>query len=129
MSLALPDHTLPDHVLTDHVLTDHVLTDHSLTDHTLTDHTLPSGHVPELVEWLRVRVAEFAMIEPAAVDPDQPLTDYGLDSVYAVSLCAELHDTFGVVVDPGDTVSHPTVLSLALHLGRAGFDDHGRWVR
>ena len=56
------------------------------------------------------------MLTPDRIDITLPLTDYGLDSVYAVSLCAELHDEFGFDVDPGATVAHPTVRRLAAHL-------------
>jgi acyl carrier protein len=98
----------------------------ALPDQTLPDQTLPDRG---LLEWLRGRVADYAMVAPEEVDPDQLLTDYGLDSVYAVSLCAELHDAFGIDVDPADTVRFPTVLRLASHLSTAGSAEHGRWVR
>jgi acyl carrier protein len=50
--------------------------------------------------WLIGHVARY-LDEPAgAIDPNVPLPEYGLDSVYAFTLCAEIEDTLGVIVEP-----------------------------
>ena len=69
-----------------------------------------------LTTWLTDRVAEFAMLPAEEIDPSRPFTEYGLDSVYAVQLCAQLHDVHGLEVDPVLTVVHPSVERLSAHL-------------
>jgi acyl carrier protein len=50
--------------------------------------------------WLIGRVAHY-LDEPAeTIDPDTPLAEAGLDSVYAVTLCGEVEDTLSVTIEP-----------------------------
>jgi acyl carrier protein len=50
--------------------------------------------------WLIGRVADY-LDEPAeGIDPSVPLTEYGLDSVHAYTLCGEIEDTLSVIVEP-----------------------------
>jgi acyl carrier protein len=50
--------------------------------------------------WLVERVARYLDTPADAVDPDASLADFGLDSVYAFSLCGEIEDTLDVAVEP-----------------------------
>ncbi|MDT0492598.1 acyl carrier protein [Kitasatospora albolonga] len=83
--------------------------------------TVGGGHarpadVEEVVDWLAGRVAEYREIPAADVDPYVPLAELGLDSVYVLSLCGDVEDHYGLVVEPTVAWDHPTVASLAKHL-------------
>ncbi|MDL4774212.1 MULTISPECIES: acyl carrier protein [Thermomonosporaceae] len=71
---------------------------------------------PSLRSWLRERVAHYARREPADIDPSVSLTNYGLDSVYALSLCGDLEDHLGVVLEPTVVWDHPTIEALIAHV-------------
>lgn len=56
---------------------------------------------PDLVRsWLVERVADYLRCPAEEVDADAPLTEYGLDSVYAFALCGDIEETFGLTVEP-----------------------------
>ncbi|MEU3659163.1 acyl carrier protein [Streptomyces sp. NPDC032940] len=55
---------------------------------------------PEVVAWLRDRVAAQTGRPAEEIDPGVPLSDYGLDSVYVLGLCAEVEDHYGIEVEP-----------------------------
>lgn len=69
------------------------------------DHVLPRG-------WLLDRVALYLGRDAETIDPTVPLAEYGMDSVCALSLCGDLEDEFGLVVEPTLLWDHPTVQSL-----------------
>lgn len=73
--------------------------------------TAPSVH--DLETWLTRRVADYGDLEPAGVDPTVALAELGLDSVYALALCGDIEDTFGIEVDPTIAWDHPTIEQLA----------------
>ncbi|MFH9728018.1 phosphopantetheine-binding protein [Streptomyces sp. NPDC017254] len=62
--------------------------------------------------WLAARVAEHLRMSPADLSPDTPLSEYGLDSVYALSVAADLEDRLGVMVDPTVLWDNPTLNAL-----------------
>ncbi|HEY3751015.1 MAG TPA: acyl carrier protein [Pseudonocardiaceae bacterium] len=66
--------------------------------------------------WLTSRVASYLDTAPDEVDPDQPLADYGLDSVYALSLCGEIEDELNLTVEPTLAWDYPTVNAMAGYL-------------
>ena len=41
-----------------------------------------------------------------------PLAEYGLDSVAALSLCGDIEEEFGLIVEPTVAWDHPTVQAL-----------------
>ncbi|MFJ4870085.1 acyl carrier protein [Streptomyces sp. NPDC088757] len=55
---------------------------------------------PEVIAWLRTRVAAQTGCPAEEIAPDVPLSDYGLDSVYVFGLCAEIEDHYGIEVEP-----------------------------
>lgn len=69
-----------------------------------------------VADWLCERVAEFLDTDPEQIDPDRPLAEYGLDSVYALALCGDIEDEFGIEVEPTLAWDHPTVRAMASHL-------------
>jgi len=50
--------------------------------------------------WLIGRVAHYLHESAEAIDPGVPLPEYGLDSVYAFTLCGEIEESLGVLVEP-----------------------------
>jgi acyl carrier protein len=62
--------------------------------------------------WLTARVAYYVERDPQDIDPDAKLVGYGLDSVYALSLCGDIEDEYGLEVDPTLAWDHPTVNAI-----------------
>ena len=70
----------------------------------------------ELRTWLTGRVAYYVQREPQDIDPDAPLTAFGLDSVYAFALCGDIEDEFQLPVEPTLVWDVRTVNGLTEHL-------------
>lgn len=64
-----------------------------------TDQPVPVS-TDEVLEWLRDRVAAHTGRPAAEIPADLPLSEYGLDSVYVLALCAEIEDHYGIAVEP-----------------------------
>ncbi len=71
---------------------------------------------PEVADWLAEQIADYRDVPVADVDPDVPLAELGLDSVYVLSLCGDIEDRFGLEVEPTIAWDHPTIAALAVHL-------------
>jgi acyl carrier protein len=70
----------------------------------------------QLRPWLRERIA-FYLDQPAdTIDPDVPLAEYGMNSIYAVSVAADIEDHLGIEFKTIPTWSHPTVNLIAAHV-------------
>ncbi|MFJ4685555.1 acyl carrier protein [Streptomyces sp. NPDC091377] len=67
----------------------------------------------ELREWLCAYLTEELRLPPDAIDPDQPMSVYGLDSVRAITLITEAEDRLGCELDPNALWEFPTVASFA----------------
>jgi acyl carrier protein len=76
----------------------------------------PPSTIDDLSRWLAQRVAGYLHRDPVEIDHDTLFADYGLDSVYALTFCADIEDALGVTV--ADTVvwDYPTIRELAAHL-------------
>jgi acyl carrier protein len=74
----------------------------------------------EASSWLIDRVAYYVRLQPGEIAADVPLADYGLDSVYAFSLSADIEDEFGVTADPTLLWDFETVAALAEYLVNGG---------
>ncbi|QFR92240.1 acyl carrier protein [Streptomyces tsukubensis] len=64
-------------------------------------------------DWLRGCVAAYVRLPVEEIRADRPLSDYGLDSVYVLSLCAEIEDEYGIEVEPTVMWDHPSLGPLA----------------
>lgn len=62
------------------------------------------------------RVSFYLDIPVAEVDLNTPLTDFGLDSVYAIALCNDIEDELGVGVNPTLLWDIGNLARLAEHL-------------
>lgn len=76
------------------------------------------NNASELKSWVRERIA-FYLDQPAeTIDPDTELAHYGMNSVYAVSLLADLEAELGIEIDyMKATWGHPTINRLVDYLG------------
>jgi acyl carrier protein len=63
----------------------------------------------EIRDWLLDRVAFYLERPAAELSTDVKLVEYGLDSVYALTLCGDIEDEYGIEVDPTLAWDHPTI--------------------
>ncbi|WP_405620788.1 acyl carrier protein [Streptomyces sp. NBC_01511] len=70
-------------------------------------------HYTELQDWLCARLAEELRLPRGAVDPTEPMSAYGLDSIRAITLLTTIEDHVGFAIDPNALWEFPTVASLA----------------
>lgn len=66
--------------------------------------------------WLTARLALYLDRPEDTLDHRTPLAEYGMDSVAALSLCGDLEEEHGLIVDPTLVWDHPTVVDLVAHL-------------
>ncbi|NGO66948.1 acyl carrier protein [Streptomyces boncukensis] len=74
----------------------------------------------EFRTWLTERVA-FYLDQPAeSIDPAVELAEYGMDSIYALSVISDIEDRLGMELDVGEVRQYRTVDALADYLGQFG---------
>ncbi|WP_067452320.1 acyl carrier protein [Actinomadura macra] len=66
----------------------------------------------ELQEWICVYLAEELRIPVGSIDPTEPMSAYGLDSVRAIMLLADVEERVGFEIDPNALWEFPTVASF-----------------
>jgi len=74
---------------------------------------------PSLRTWLTERVAFYLDKPTEEIDPDVQLAEYGLDSVYAVSICGDIDDHLGLEVAPTLARDYPTINGMVGYLREA----------
>lgn len=67
----------------------------------------------DLREWLRTQLAKELELPVESIDPDEPMAAYGLDSVRAITLLADVEDHVGFEIDPNALWEFPTVASFS----------------
>ena len=77
----------------------------------------PSKTVAEIEAWLIKKIAELLQLAPKNIYSTQPLAVYGLNSLKAVSIAAELEEWLGISVTPTIVYDYPTIQALANYLG------------
>jgi acyl carrier protein len=70
----------------------------------------------EIAGWIIQKIANYLAIAPDQIDVTRPLAEYGLNSVYALTLYGEIEDHFGVPVEPTMAWDHPTVTAMSDYL-------------
>ena len=70
----------------------------------------------DVAAWLVERIAEYREVPATDIDTAVPLAELGLDSVYVLSLCGDVEDKWGLVVEPTVAWDYPTIDALAVHL-------------
>jgi acyl carrier protein len=68
--------------------------------------------------WLFTEVAELLSIAPAALDAQEPLSNYGLSSMTGMMLSGDIEDWLGLKLDPAVAWEHPTIEALAHYLSK-----------
>lgn len=78
--------------------------------------------LPALREWLTARVAGYLESPTEDVRPDVSFADNGLDSMYALMLCGDIEDHFGLPMEPQIAWDNRTIDALAGYLaGQLGY--------
>ena len=80
----------------------------------------PAPAAATIEAWLAAHIAERLGHEPAAVDRRAPFLDFGLASVEATALAADLATWLGRPLSPTLTWEHPTIERLAAFLAEGG---------
>ncbi|GAA1449568.1 acyl carrier protein [Nocardiopsis tropica] len=70
----------------------------------------------DLTRWLTQQMATHLQRDPGEIELDTLFADYGLDSVYALTFCADIEDHLGVTVSDTVLWDHPTIRDLVEHL-------------
>ncbi|MEU7635851.1 MULTISPECIES: acyl carrier protein [unclassified Streptomyces] len=70
----------------------------------------------EFRAWLLARLGEYLERPVEDLDTAVPFAESGLDSVAALSLCGDIEDAYGLVLEPTVVWDHPTVAALSRHL-------------
>lgn len=70
----------------------------------------------ELSDWLRERVAFYLDRPTAAIDPAVELAEYGVDSVYAISVISDIEDRLDEELDIEEVRQRPTIDALVDYL-------------
>jgi thioester reductase-like protein len=79
--------------------------------------TPPSSSAPALdLDWLVSRAAQVLGVDAASLDPGAPLFEYGLDSVAALELAAELRALAGRDVPDTLLYEHPSLVAVLAYL-------------
>jgi acyl carrier protein len=66
--------------------------------------------------WLRSALAPLLNLDAAAIDGTRPFAAYGLDSITAMTLAADLEVWLGCRLPPTLAWEHPTLDRLATHI-------------
>ncbi len=66
--------------------------------------------------WLIATTAKHAGLDEDQITVDQPFASYGLDSLAATTISADLEDWIGMQLDPTLLWDYPTIRDLTLHL-------------
>ncbi|MFE9600508.1 acyl carrier protein [Streptomyces hokutonensis] len=84
----------------------------------MTEATVPSAATSSeaIRGWLLDRVAYYLECPSAEVDAGVQLAELGLDSVYALNLCGDVEDHFGLAVEPTMAWDHPTIEAMTAYL-------------
>lgn len=72
--------------------------------------------IETIQEWLIAKVAVSVAGAPEKIDVREPLASYGLSSLAAVSLTADLEDWLNLRLPPTLAWDYPTIESLASYL-------------
>jgi acyl carrier protein len=73
----------------------------------------PSTAPAAVTTWIIDRVAFYLRRPAADIEPEAPLTAYGLDSIHGLSLCGEIETAYEVYLDLSVVWDIDTVAGLA----------------
>ena len=70
--------------------------------------------------WLAGRIVAYGKKDAGDFTLDTDFSDIGLDSVYALTLCGDIEDEYGIEIDPELMWDHSSIRSLAGALRELG---------
>lgn len=70
----------------------------------------------EVLNWVTLKFADWLEVPAEELDPQRPISSYGLDSISAVTLSVQLEEELGVELDTAVLWDRPTLSSLTEHL-------------
>jgi acyl carrier protein len=70
----------------------------------------------ELRDWLCAHLAATLKVAGGTIDPAEPMSAYGLDSLRAVAVLTEVEERVGFEIDSDVLWDHPTVAAFARYL-------------
>lgn len=73
----------------------------------------------EVLAWLTPKFADWLEVPAEELDPREPISSYGLDSISAVTLSVQLEEELGIKLDTEVLWDRPTLQSLAEHLAES----------
>ncbi|MGW1282100.1 acyl carrier protein [Streptomyces tsukubensis] len=76
-------------------------------------HATTDGVRAELQKWLCGYLADELGVPAESIDPEEPMSSYGLDSVRAITLLADAEEHIGRELDPNAPWEYPTVAAFA----------------
>jgi acyl carrier protein len=80
----------------------------------MSDHSSATENLEDsLNAWLVERIAGYVGRAPEEIATDVSLSEYGLDSVFALTLTGELEEYLNVDVEPTVIWDHPTIEALS----------------
>jgi acyl carrier protein len=90
--------------------------------HTKHEGTIPmpetpaSGSADSIRAWLPEQIAAFLEVDAGGIGPEHKLSDLGMDSIHALSLCGEVDDRYGLEAESTLARDHPTIEALTRFL-------------
>ena len=79
----------------------------------------------EVLTWLTLKFADWLEVSVEELDPQRPISSYGLDSISAVTLSVQLEEELDIELDTAVLWERPTLDSLAEHLTES-LNEEGR---
>ncbi|HEY2764310.1 MAG TPA: acyl carrier protein [Pseudonocardiaceae bacterium] len=73
----------------------------------------------DIRQWLIHHLSTYLDVPTTAIDPAAKLRSYGLTSLYALTLAADLHDTYDLLLEPTVAWDHPTINDIATHISES----------
>jgi acyl carrier protein len=73
---------------------------------------MDSSRHDQLRDWLCAYIAEELQLSAGSIDPAEPMSAYGLDSIRAITMLADVEDHVGFPIDPNALWEFPTVDSF-----------------
>lgn len=70
----------------------------------------------EVLTWLTLKFADWLELPVEQLEPERPMSSYGLDSISAVTLTVQLEEELDIELETALLFKRPTLQSLAEHL-------------
>jgi amino acid adenylation domain-containing protein len=72
----------------------------------------------EIADWLRAQLAARIGVETSTIDPQKPITYYGIDSLATIELMHGIETSFGIVIPFTNFYRSPSISDVALETAR-----------